>query len=121
MRLGEVSDDHFVNALLEWMSVVAGDPARWFCLVGKNSGPESLPVCERARSPASTWFDELSEHGSSRLKIVFQTQHGLSDAARFRSGEADDADPAAAGRRGDGDDGIVKVHGEIVAAEGRGE
>ncbi len=46
---------------------------------------------------------------------MLQAQHGSGDAARLWSGEADYANPAAAGRRGDGDDGVVKVHGEIVA------
>jgi hypothetical protein len=69
----------------------------------------------------TTWFDKLSEHRSSGLEIMLQSQHGSDDAERFRSGETDDANPAASGRRGNGDDGVVKVHGEIVAAEGRGE
>ena len=49
---------------------------------------------------------------------MLQAQHGSSDAARLRTGDAHNPDAATARRRGDGDDGVVEVHGEIVAGEG---
>ena len=72
-------------------------------------------------SPVTTWFHKLSQHRSSGFEIVFQAKHGSGNAARFRSGEADDADPPTTGRRSDGDDRVVKVHEEIVVAEPWGE
>ena len=44
---------------------------------------------------------------------------GQSDLAGFRTGETDDANAAASGWSGDGDDGVVKIHDEIVAGVGQ--
>jgi hypothetical protein len=49
---------------------------------------------------------------------MFEAKHRSRNAARFRSSEANNADAAAALRRGDGDDGIVKVHGETPPSHG---
>jgi hypothetical protein len=72
-------------------------------------------------SPAATWFDKHSKQRSSGFEIMLQAKHGSGNAARFRSGEADYADPPTTGRRSDGDDRVVKVHEEIVVAEPWGE
>ena len=46
---------------------------------------------------------------------MLQAQHGSSDGACLGTRNADYANPATAGRSGDGDDGVVQVHKEIVA------
>ena len=114
MRLGEIGDNHFIDALFMTVCSMWSRATRariFFC--GKGLGVRGGLLA--GESPTATWFDKLSKHRSSWLEIMFQAQHGSSDAARLWSAEADYANPAAAGRRGDGDDGVVKVHGEIVA------
>jgi len=113
MRLGEVSDDHFVDAPLVSVWSRATRPRVFF--YGVNLWIRGRLLA--GQSPAITWLYNLSEHRSTGLEIVFQAQHGSGNAARFGSGEPDYANPAATGRGGDGDDRVVKVHGEIVAAE----
>jgi hypothetical protein len=44
-----------------------------------------------------------------------KAQHRFSDGASLRSRQAHNANATAARRGGNGDDGVVKVHGEIVA------
>jgi hypothetical protein len=48
---------------------------------------------------------------------MLQPQHRRGDLKRPRSGQADDPNPAAPGRRGDGDDGVVEVHAAIVTGK----
>ena len=43
-----------------------------------------------------------------------EAQHRRSDGGRFRAGETHHADAAAARGSGDGNDGVVEVHGEII-------
>jgi len=66
----------------------------------------------RARS---TRFNEFPKHSTSRFKLALQPQHGLRDFPRTRSGKPHHTNTAAPGRSGDGDDGVVEVHGAIVA------
>jgi hypothetical protein len=49
---------------------------------------------------------------------MLQLQQRCRDPTRVRPGQADDTDASAAGGRGNGHDGVVKVHEEIVAALG---
>ena len=72
---------------------------------------------DASRNFRVTRFDELPEDCPSRLQIMLEPQHGISDFARLRPGNAHHADAATAGWRGDGDDRIVKVHRAIVAGE----
>src|SRR6202042_1265381 len=60
----------------------------------------------------ATWFDQFAEGGVARFKVMFQAQHGQGDVLRFRSGQAHDANAAAARRSSDGDDGVIKIHGD---------
>jgi hypothetical protein len=46
-----------------------------------------------------------------------QAQHGKRDAAGFGTGQANYADTAASGRRGNGDDGVVEIHISILCAK----
>jgi carbonic anhydrase len=48
---------------------------------------------------------------------VFQPQHWGRDLTRLGSGEADHANPSAPCGCGDGDDGVVEVHGAILAGK----
>jgi hypothetical protein len=118
MRLGEVRDHYFVNALLG--IVWSGRPRPLVLFPGRNWRARVRVGLRAGEGARSTGLDQLSEHYSAGRKIVLQAQHGTGNTARLRSGEADDAHPAAAWRSTDGDDGIVKVHKEIVAAEPRG-
>ena len=54
-------------------------------------------------------FDQLSEDCAARFEVVLQAKHRHRDRARFGSGQANHADPSAAGRSGDGDDGVIKI------------
>lgn len=60
------------------------------------------------------WFNQLSEYRLSGFEIVLQAKHRQHDYFRVGASEADHADATTAGRCGDGDDGIVEIHGEIV-------
>ncbi len=48
---------------------------------------------------------------------MLQAQHRGSDDARLRASDAHNPDAASARRSGDGNDGVVEVHEEIVAGE----
>ena len=48
---------------------------------------------------------------------MFQPQHWSRDLTRFRSSDADYANPSASRGRGDGYDGVVEVHGAILAGK----
>ncbi len=61
------------------------------------------------------WFDQIPKDRASGLEIVLEAEHGKSNRTRFRAGKADHTDAPASGRGGDGNDGVVKVHGKIVA------
>jgi hypothetical protein len=60
-------------------------------------------------------FDQLSEGSASGFEIVLQPQHGQRDFLCVRSCETNHPNASASRRRGDGDDGVVKIHEEIVA------
>ena len=61
------------------------------------------------------WFNQLSEHGAARLKVVFETEHRHRDTLGFRAGQTHHTNPTAPGRSGDGHDGVIKVHRKILA------
>jgi hypothetical protein len=42
---------------------------------------------------------------------VLEAEHGSGYVARFGAGQADNAYAAATGRGGDGDDGVIEIHG----------
>jgi hypothetical protein len=62
-----------------------------------------------------TRFHEFTQHSAPRFQVMFQAQHGQSNAARLRSREPDDSDAATTRRGGNGDDGVLEIHREIVA------
>ncbi len=45
---------------------------------------------------------------------ALQAEHGLGDSSGICTGETDYAYAAAAGRSGDGDDGVVEIHRNIL-------
>jgi hypothetical protein len=98
MRLGEIADNDFVDA---------GGPCR--ALLGLD-GSKTRPHTSTAG------FYDFPEDNPSGFEIMFQAKHRQGDGARFWASEADDTDTTATGRSGDGDDGVVEVHGEIVDA-----
>ena len=52
-------------------------------------------------------LDELAEEGAVGFQVAPEAQQGRGDGTGIGAGEADHAQPAAAGRSGDGDDGVV--------------
>ena len=60
-------------------------------------------------------FDQIAGDGSTGFQRLLETQHGRGNGARFRTGQADYADAAASGRGGDGDDGVIQIHTNILA------
>jgi hypothetical protein len=59
--------------------------------------------------------DELCKAGAAGGEGMTQLEDGLRDGSRLRAGEAHDTDASAAGRRGDGDDGVgVEVHARLI-------
>ncbi len=66
----------------------------------------------------STWFHKFCQDRPPGFKLVFQAQHRQGNGARLRTSKADDANPATTRRSGDGDDGVIQIHREIVAGEG---
>ena len=84
----------------------------FFCLCAAAG----FPAGEGARP---TRFHQFSKHRSPGFKLVLQAQHGRGDGACLRASDAHNPDAASARRSGNGDDGVVEVHGEIVAGEGR--
>ena len=71
------------------------------------------------RSPVGG-IDQLAEVRAAGFELVImrQPQHGTRDVARLRSGQPHHADASASRRRGNGDDGVVEVHGRIVVGRG---
>ena len=63
---------------------------------------------------AGVGLDELGEGGAARFQGAREAEHGLSDGAGLGAGQAHDPDAGAAGRGGDGDDGVVQVHARIL-------
>lgn len=72
----------------------------------------------RARS---TRFDEFSKHSPPRLRLMPEPQHRRRDLAGAWAGNPHNANPAAARRRGDGNNRVVKVHRAIVAVKLEGQ
>jgi hypothetical protein len=81
VRLGEVGNDDFVDAL-----------ARLFVWV------------------RATRFDEFTKNRPARFEVMTQAQQRFANSSRFWTGKAHNPDPPATGRRGDGDDSVVKIH-----------
>jgi hypothetical protein len=48
---------------------------------------------------------------------MLQTKHRFSDGTRFRSSEANYSYASAAGRSGDGDDGVIEIQGDSSFGE----
>jgi hypothetical protein len=72
------------------------------------------------RSVLATLVDEFAEDGSAGFEVATKAEHGFGDFLRFGASEADDPDAAAAGRSGDGDDGVVEIHDwQGIAIRGR--
>ena len=119
MRLGEIGDHDLV------------DPGAWGYLSPRRGGRPRPPsraqlgsrisaaICGALRRSPDEGvrvyvfrggFDQLSEHGPPGFQRVLESQHGLGDLACFGAGQADNANSAASGRGGDGDNGVVEVH-----------
>jgi hypothetical protein len=60
-------------------------------------------------------FDQFGEDGAAGFERVLELEHGRGNSARLGAGEANYSDASAAGRSGDGDDGVVEVHRVILA------
>ena len=60
---------------------------------------------------------QFAENCAARLQILLEAKQGQGDRLRVRSGEANHTDSTPSGRSGNGDDGVVEVHGKIVAGE----
>ena len=98
MRLGEIGDDDFVDAVFVWPRATRPRFA------GSGTRMHTIRI----------GLDQFAEHGASRLNWVFEAKHRQGDGASFGAGKADHADTAASGRSGNRDDSVVQVHGEIV-------
>ena len=59
-------------------------------------------------------LNQFAEGGALRLKLMPQAQHGRGDFSRIRAGKACHSNPAAAGRRGKGDNSVVEMHQIIL-------
>jgi hypothetical protein len=98
--LGEVSDDHFINAPARIVSWVL-----WQMVWRGHSCPRN------AERNFTLWFHQIAHRGSACLKITTQPEQGHGYRFGLRSSQADDADAAAAGRGCDSDNSVIKVHG----------
>src|SRR6202040_4206595 len=105
VRLGKISNDNFIDA--PTLTVWGGRP--------RSPGSSIHGKTLAGEGARPTWFHQLSQYRAPRFEVVFQAQHGQSNAARFRSREPDDADAATTRRGGNGDDGVVEIHREIVS------
>ena len=117
MRLGKISYDDLIDALIWTVWIVwsrATRPQDFF--IGKNVWDRGDFLA--GGPPATTWFDELSKNCSASFELMFQTQHGSSDGPGLGAGDADHSNAATTRRGGNGDDGVVEIHREIVAGEG---
>src|SRR4029077_5904338 len=103
MRPGKVGDDAFADALILIVWSRATRPRDFFS--GKNFG---------VRGGSLTWFDELSKNRPAGFELLLQAQHGNGNAAGLGAGNSHNPDAATTRRRGDGDDGVVEIHREIV-------
>ena len=55
-------------------------------------------------------LNQFAKHCSAGGKFMLQAQHGERNRACLGAGKTDHANPAAAGRRSNGDNRIVKIH-----------
>jgi carbonic anhydrase len=94
VRFGEVGYDDFIDACRALLGWTAGGGCPYMIRRG---------------------FDQFPEDGPAGLQFVFESQHRGGELACLVSREAHHADPSPAGRRRDGDDCVVEVHGAIVA------
>ena len=81
-------------------------------VMGPAGGSRSHTTCRFHKTCRShiRWLNKFAEKGVVGLERVLELQQRFGDGARVGAGETDDADPAASGRGGDGDDGVVEVH-----------
>src|SRR5262249_35585785 len=101
--LGKVRDDDFIDPRTMWGR--APSPVRLSRRL--SSGLDSWRFAgEGARD---TRFEEFAEGRPARLKIMLEPKRRHGNRARFGAGEAHNADPSAAGWRGDGDNSVVKI------------
>ena len=112
MGLGEVGDDDFVDA-------GAGSRRQERSFARPDNRVPALSLPKGRLPPTCSWHGSISsaKDCASRLQIMFEPQHWLCDFRRRGPGDADHANAAAAGRRGDGNDRVVEVHGAIVAVK----
>ena len=61
--------------------------------------------------------DGIPVASSPGFEFMLQLQHRQSDHARLRARQADHPNAAPTRGRGDSDDSVVRVHGEIVSGE----
>ena len=96
MRLLKICDDNFINA----------------------SCGASLRRADEGNSPdvvrGGFGFDKLAEDDSSGFECVLQAEDRMRNGDCFRTRQTDNADTASSGRRRDGDNGVVKVHNNIL-------
>jgi hypothetical protein len=59
-------------------------------------------------------FHQLSEHSSARFELMMQAEHGLGNQPRFWAREPNDTNPSTTGGSGDGYNGVVKIHQDLV-------
>ena len=62
----------------------------------------------------ATRFDQLAKNCLSGLKVMLEPKHGFGNRVGFWAGKAHNANSPAAGRRGDGDDGVVEIHCQLL-------
>src|SRR5690348_9857914 len=86
MWLSKISNNYFINL------------RSFFCLCGGGRLAREF-----------SGFHEFTEHSLSCLKFMPQAKHGESYRARFSSCKTNHADPTAAGRCSNGNDGVVKI------------
>ena len=100
--MGEKGDDDFVELV---GGVVA--PAE-----GSRGHLDSRGHFD-SRGHYDSWGHQFGEGGALRFEVVLETEQRSGDGARLRPGKADDAEAAASGRSGDGDDGVVEGHRSV--------
>jgi hypothetical protein len=63
---------------------------------------------------ASGGFNDLSKNRMASGEIMFEPQHCAGDGTRVSASKTHHANAAASGRRGNGDDRIVQIHGLLM-------
>ncbi len=65
---------------------------------------------------SSVRVDEFPKRGMSRCETILKSKQWSCNLQRCGSTQPNDANSPAAGRRGDGNDGVVKVHSGILTS-----